>query len=153
MSHAKDFLVTIDTPAVQDFRVKYGEYVKTLSTEEMYSLIKEHPGEGWRVLLIERSGLDLPEEIRLKVEEYKSRQIAHQAKLDKVRMFMDSEEYQEMGHVFVKYKMWHCKFYCKENLLSLYELKMLIQECLVTTDVVKESTPLEKMIAVAVAVE
>ena len=163
MALAKDFLVRVDSPAVHLFRVKFAEYVNSLDKQEVSKLIQTHPGEGWRIMLLERSGLQLPEEIKHKMEEYKGRQKEYQNKLDRVKLFIQSEEYKEVGHVYSKYKMWHYKCYPEENVIPLYELKMLLEECTTinSSDTSegsrsirkKSTTPLEQMLSMMVAVE
>jgi len=128
MSNCKNFLAGVDTPEIKLFREKFNTYRQSLDKKEVDALMKKHPGEGWRVILIKQSGLELPSSLVKWIEQYDKNKQLEEERVNKIRMFLESPENEEIGNTYVKYKFWHMKNYCEVPDINIAAFKMIREQ-------------------------
>lgn len=128
MSNCKEYLAGMDTPDIKLFREKFNTYRQSLDNKEVSALMKKYPGEGWRIILIEQSGLKLPPLVEKAVEEYKKNKLIEEERIKKISLFLDSPESKKVGNIYVKYKYWHMKTYCQEPDIDIATFKLIREQ-------------------------
>jgi hypothetical protein len=78
---------------ITDFFLKFDEYLKLIPNEELDKIKKEHPNKNdWRIILIEKSGISMPREIRVEIIKYRKRQKIEPIIEETINEFMDEHE-------------------------------------------------------------
>jgi hypothetical protein len=69
----------------KDFQQQFRAYLETVPAEVLGPIILNHGDIGWRVEMIKRSGLMIPQELRLAMEEYEKEEKDHKEELERMR--------------------------------------------------------------------
>lgn len=127
MNNHREYLAGSDTPELKLFRERFNTYRQNLDKKEVDNLMKKHPGEEWRIILIKQSGIDLPPSIIEAVRQHDERKIIEDEKLGKVKCFLASEDAKEIGNMYVKFKKWYSKNYSNETDITMVEFKEIVK--------------------------
>lgn len=127
MNDHREYLAGSDTPELRLFREKFNTYRQSLDKKEVDNLMKKHPGEEWRIILIKQSGIDLPPSIIEAVRQYEDRKKIEDERINKIKLFLDSEESKKIGNMYVKFKKWYSKNYSNETDITMIEFKEIVK--------------------------
>lgn len=127
MNNHREYLAGSDTPELKLFRERFNTYRQNLDKKEVDNLMKKHPGEEWRIILIKQSGIDLPPSIIEAVRQHDERKIIEDEKINKVKCFLASEDAKEIGNMYVKFKKWYSKNYSNETDITMVEFKEIVK--------------------------
>lgn len=125
MDNCKKYLAGVDTPEIKLFRENFNTYRKALDKEMVDALMKNYPGEEWHIILIKRSGLNLPSSIKEYIIQYDKDKQIKEEKINKIASFLEDPDSKEIGNMYVKFKKWHYKYFCEGTDITMDEFKEL----------------------------
>lgn len=128
MSDHREYLAGSDTPELRLFRENFNTYRQSLDKKEVDALMKKHPGEEWRIILIKQSGIELPPSIIEFVRQYEERKKIEDERVNKIKLFLNSEEAKKIGNMYIKFKNWHQETYHMEPDITMIKFKEIVSQ-------------------------